>query len=624
MGNKKNKTSYEHRRTKKKKYFAAAVEADDDSQCSEAEGIEEVPVAGATQRSISSKKLFGATPWWAEDDNADYISDCLSSEESDSEEEDGAAIRNGNRLLDLEILQRNLLEHALCASCKIERLVLEEIGTYGLGSNLSLSCTNPKCKLFVQFPGSRKGRHFDVNRRSVLAARRIGRGYSGLQKFCTLMDLPKPVTKSNFTRHQRALAKAAHEVAEKSRNAAAKQLLEVEEEGEIAVTFDGTWQRRGHPSLNGVFTAVSWSTGKVIDVHTSDKYYHQCSMWDAKRKAGTISAASHALFLQQHEGSCSANTTRSSPGMESEAAQIIWCRSTQRRGLKYTTYIGDGDCKGFKEVCAAKPYGETVVKKAECTAYVQKCLGKGLRDLKKSCKGEKLADGLRIGGPGRLTDTTIDRLQNYYGMAVRQNTGDLKKMACAIWAGLFHRRSTDEVPRHQFCPEGEESWCGWQRAEAIKRRGEDAEYKHKDGLPEAVYQKILPVYQPLSQRDLLERCLMGATQYANESFNGVIWRMCPKEVNAGHQVVEMAANPATVTFNDGATGLCEVLKEMGCHVGEHTKAGLALEDAERTHFADAASMPYQKERRKKRRRKKKGWEEAKKDHEGVTYEAGGF
>ena len=49
----------------------------------------------------------------------------------------------------------------------------------------------------------------------MLAARRIGRGYSGLQKFCTLMDLPKPVTKSNFTRHQRALAKAAHEVAEK-------------------------------------------------------------------------------------------------------------------------------------------------------------------------------------------------------------------------------------------------------------------------------------------------------------------------------------------------------------------------------------------------------------------------
>ena len=121
-----------------------------------------------------------------------------------------------------------------------------------------------------------------------------------------------------------------------------------------------------------MFTAISWSTGKVIDVHTSDKYCHPCSMWDAKRKAGTISAASHALFLQQHEGSCSANTTRSSPGMESEAAQIIWCRSMQRRGLKYTTYIGDGDCKGFKEVCAAKPYGETAVKKAECTAHVRK------------------------------------------------------------------------------------------------------------------------------------------------------------------------------------------------------------------------------------------------------------
>ena len=32
----------------------------------------------------------------------------------------------------------------------------------------------------------------------------------------------------------------------------------------------------------------------------------------------------------------------------------------------------------------------------------------------------------------------IDRLQNYYGIAIRSNVGDLDKMKKAIYASLFH------------------------------------------------------------------------------------------------------------------------------------------------------------------------------------------
>ena len=31
-----------------------------------------------------------------------------------------------------------------------------------------------------------------------------------------------------------------------------------------------------------------------------------------------------------------------------------------------------------------------------------------------------------LGGTGRLNDAIIDRLQNYYGMAILSNVGDLK------------------------------------------------------------------------------------------------------------------------------------------------------------------------------------------------------
>ena len=37
---------------------------------------------------------------------------------------------------------------------------------------------------------------------------------------------------------------------------------------ECPVSLDGTWQRRGHASHNGVVTALSVDTGKCLDVET--------------------------------------------------------------------------------------------------------------------------------------------------------------------------------------------------------------------------------------------------------------------------------------------------------------------------------------------------------------------
>ena len=35
--------------------------------------------------------------------------------------------------------------------------------------------------------------------------------------------------------------------------------------------------------------------------------------------------------------------------------------------------------------------------------------------------GEKLADNKNIGGKNRLTDTLIDKIQNYYGQAIKKS-----------------------------------------------------------------------------------------------------------------------------------------------------------------------------------------------------------
>ena len=69
------------------------------------------------------------------------------------------------------------------------------------------------------------------------------------------------------------------------------------------------------------------------------------------------------------------------------------------------------------------------MQKNEQVGQVQKRLGKPLWKLKEK---------KWIGGEGRLTDSLIDRLQNYYGIAIQSNSGNLAAMKKATYANLFH------------------------------------------------------------------------------------------------------------------------------------------------------------------------------------------
>ena len=191
--------------------------------------------------------------------------------------------------------------------------------------------------------------------------------------------------------------------------------------------------------------------------------------------------------------------------METAAVRSLWARSEAARDLRYTTYIGDGDSKGYNAVVDDKPYGEVPVIKEECVGHVQKRLGKGLRDLKQRLGKDKLADGKSISGKGRLTDKLIDSLQNFSGMAIRQHAGNVTEMARAIWASLCHRASSDSHPRHEFCPPGVTSWCKWQQVKA----GKPGPYIHHDTIPPAVIEVMKPVYHRLTDRPLLDRCARG-------------------------------------------------------------------------------------------------------------------
>ena len=57
-----------------------------------------------------------------------------------------------------------------------------------------------------------------------------------------------------------------------------------------------------------------------------------------------------------------------------------------------------------------------------------------------------------------MIDAKIDTLQNYFGIALRQNVRDIDKMISACKASMFHVAGYDEN-----CPKNQNSGCQYQQ-----------------------------------------------------------------------------------------------------------------------------------------------------------------
>ncbi|GFX75723.1 uncharacterized protein TNCV_2082341 [Trichonephila clavipes] len=196
---------------------------------------------------------------------------------------------------------------------------------------------------------------------------------------------------------------------------------------------------------------------------------------------------------------------------------------------------GDGDSKAFTSIVENKVYGDHCsVEKLECIGHVMKRMGTRLRRLKTKMRGQKLSDGKPLCGRNRLTEAEIDRLQAYYGLAIRRNLSSVKDMQQAIWAIFLHKLSTDEKTQHGFCPSDSDTWCKFKKAELL---GET--YHHKNSLPVDVVEAMRPAFRDLANPELLKKCLHGGTQNPKESVNNVIWSRVPKKTFVQLEVLSL-------------------------------------------------------------------------------------
>ena len=512
-------------------------------------------------------------------------------------------------IVDAQLLQ-SLFEPLACPTCFNNSLQLQVCESKNLGfvRKMQVSCTSCKEEDTISSSCSStllEDRSYDLNRRVVAASLVVGLGPEALSKFCEVMALPTLHHKT-YTNHVDYICSRLPSFKEALVDKAVEKVREVHNTADgvvdIDVSYDGSWQTRGHKSMSGLGCVIECKTGLVVDYHTMSRYCYTCDTTgktlkqkadEEKEKAnqGNGDEEKYLAWVATHQPVCQKNHDGTAGSMEQAGAVELWRRSLQN-GMRYKSVLCDGDANTIRQIHALDPYQGLKVEKRECINHVAKRVGKGLRTLVSDRKKQGVTLGGR--GVGQLTEKKMVRLQNYYRKAVLSNH-DVDSMRKAIWATIKHCTSTDEEPKHQDCPVGVRSYCFYQRA--LARNETPDKHDSSTYLNSKVAAEMEPLYQRLTDEDLLRGCLLGKTQNANESIHSVIWAKCPKHLFVRKQRLDIGVSLGVAEFNMGSLGTRLFISSIGLASGKCTADLGHRRDQRRVRLAEKAASNTAKCRR---------------------------
>ncbi|KAK3741429.1 hypothetical protein QZH41_003985 [Actinostola sp. cb2023] len=191
-----------------------------------------------------------------------------------SDDDDSANEGQGYRLIDLKSLSSSVSD---VHKCDDGNLSLKENagGKAGLVADLYLECSScgQSTSLKTSTTVTKRGKSYDANRRAVYHSIETGGGYEGLSSFCSIMNMPSLSKSAYYKQVDNVLGALEVEAKEDMKRAGARlrQIVFEENEGvnndndivDVAVSFDGTWAKRGFTSLTGIVFAISVDTGEI-------------------------------------------------------------------------------------------------------------------------------------------------------------------------------------------------------------------------------------------------------------------------------------------------------------------------------------------------------------------------
>ena len=202
---------------------------------------------------------------------------------------------NYNIIMNLKLLKLFLKDCFCCPECSSSDISLVDklSSRMGYAHKLSLTCnackfnketyTSTECVNINKVQGRIK---FEINIRAVASFREIGRGHESLVNFSRCMNMFS-IQRKTYNSISESLHGAYENAAEQSMQKATHQIKEnlfelTNPYPLCCVSVDGTWQKRGFNSMNGIVTALN--AGKCIDIHVLSKHCKKCATYDALKK----------------------------------------------------------------------------------------------------------------------------------------------------------------------------------------------------------------------------------------------------------------------------------------------------------------------------------------------------
>ena len=187
---------------------------------------------------------------------------------------------------------------------------------------------------------------------------------------------------------------------------------------------------------------------------------------------------------------------------------------------------------------------------------------------------------------------------------------------------LGHISSSEEVPHHEYCPDGSSSWCSYQRDIA---NGTSFHKAIKNPLAPAIVEKINPLFQKFGDKQFLSAVEKCYTTNANESFHHVLWNICPKEQYTSPKEFSLSLNLAVGIFNEGITNTYSLFfKMLNLPFTENMKKSLMNVDKKRINESDYKSKLTVRQKRRERKSRKTKKMDAFKHVEGTQYKSQQF
>ena len=244
-------------------------------------------------------------------------------------------VPHGSQIIDVDILSTVFsLLRCTGAHCTGKLNLYQYAFRDGLQSYLLLKCN--RCHLVIaEFPTScpvgmkpneavndhqmlcRK--KSEVNVRALLAAHCTSMSWSDFLLTCNLLEIQNTwhrMRKSSLEK----LVHSTDNICQQSMAMAAKEVRAKAESSNIpgcgvcAVSFDGSWHKRGYYSNQGFTGAIEVKSGKVLDYVLYERVCNKCIRWPEERKKEN--PEEYSEYWEKHSSECPANFSGTSQAME--------------------------------------------------------------------------------------------------------------------------------------------------------------------------------------------------------------------------------------------------------------------------------------------------------------------